>query len=56
MLNVEPSTSKACNTIENKGKENKEQINYQDDSDEHMDSEKKKKGKKSVCALGIHLR
>lgn len=44
MLNGEPSTSKASN-VENKGKENKEQIHYQDDSDEHMDNgEKKKKG------------
>lgn len=53
MLNGEPSTSKACNITESKGKENKEQVNYQDDSDEHMDnSEKKKKGEKSVC---VHL-
>lgn len=53
MLNGEPSTSKACNVVESKDKENKDQNNYQDDSDEHMDnSEKKKKGEKSV--LGIH--
>lgn len=52
MLNGEPSTSKACNTIESKGKENKEQTHYQDDSDEHMDnSEKKKKGKE----VSVHL-
>ncbi|XP_039301988.1 la-related protein 1B [Solenopsis invicta] len=47
VLNGEPSTSKACNITESKGKENKEQVNYQDDSDEHMDnSEKKKKANK----------
>lgn len=45
VLNGEPSTSKASSTVENKGKENKEQNHYQDDSDEHMDNgEKKKKG------------
>lgn len=45
VLNGEPSTSKASNISENKGKENKEQIHYQDDSDEHMDNgEKKRKG------------
>lgn len=44
VLNGEPSTSKVSNTIESKSKE-KEQIHYQDDSDEHMDnSEKKRKG------------
>lgn len=54
MLNGEPSTSKACGTIESKGKENKEQIHYQDDSDEHMDnSEKKKKGEE--VGLCTHL-
>ncbi|XP_028047135.2 la-related protein 1B [Monomorium pharaonis] len=47
VLNGEPSTSKASNTVESKSKENKEQISYQDDSDEHMDnSEKKKKANK----------
>ncbi|KAL0121680.1 hypothetical protein PUN28_006877 [Cardiocondyla obscurior] len=47
VVNGEPSTSKASNTIESKGKENKEQIHYQDDSDEHMDNgEKKKKANK----------
>lgn len=47
VLNGEPSTSKASNPVESKGKENKEQINYQDDSDEHMDNgEKKRKGEK----------
>ncbi|KAG5317216.1 LARP protein, partial [Pseudoatta argentina] len=43
VLNGEPSTSKMCNIVESKGKENKEQINYQDDSDEHMDNNEKKR-------------
>ncbi|KYN02062.1 PREDICTED: la-related protein 1 [Cyphomyrmex costatus] len=43
VFNGEPSTSKTCNTVESKGKENKEQIHYQDDSDEHMDNNEKKR-------------
>ncbi|XP_011871317.1 PREDICTED: la-related protein 1B [Vollenhovia emeryi] len=47
VVNGEPSTSKASNTVESKGKENREQIHYQDDSDEHIDNgEKKRKANK----------